>query len=287
MPDTSVALLRRLSHNSAAYRDPLAYIDWEMFHAECEWLPAPLVSLHGLPEFDALPEAVRRRLSQYEFINVMLCGLWLERLFLQRLSAQLHPSLARETYEYLLHELREEAGHSLMFMRAIEASGLRVPAGAWRPPRVADFVARHARVSGALFWLAVVIAEDVPDKYNRRLRQHGAGMHRGVREMATLHLIDEARHITFARARLDALLAEQGRLGRARLAVAARLLLRQIAGVLYFPPPTFYALAGLPDGVAWRNRALRNPLRRQFVEACLAPTARLLHGWGLLEAPRA
>jgi hypothetical protein len=235
-----------------------------------------------VPEFTALPHATQRRVAQYEFVNVMQCGLWLESIFLQRLSRRLSLTLPAAEYEYLLHELREEAGHSLMFLRAMEAGGLTLPPGAWQAPRLADFVARHAPGDGALFWLAVVIAEDVPDKFNRRLRQYGDALHRGVRQICTLHLMDEARHITYARSRLDELLKKRGGFSKARLALAARLLLRQLANVFYFPPARFYELAGLNDGAAWRQRALQNPARQRFVRQCLAPTLRLLRSSGLL-----
>lgn len=282
MPDTSAALLGRLSHNSAAYRDPLSHIDWQEFDSGRTWLPESALSLCDVPEFSTLPDAARQRVAQYEFVNVMQCGLWLESIFLQRLSRRLDPGLPAGEYEYLLHELREEAGHGLMFLRAIEAGSLNLPPGAWRAPRLADFVARHSPVDGALFWLAVVIAEDVPDRFNRRLRQYGDELHRGVRQVCTLHLIDEARHITFARSRLDGLLRKRGGLRKAGLTVAARLLLRQLASVFYFPPARFYELAGLNDGAAWRRRALQNPARQRFVQQCLAPTVRLLRNSGLL-----
>ncbi|MGQ0750066.1 MAG: diiron oxygenase [Betaproteobacteria bacterium] len=285
MPDTSAVLLERLSHNSAAYRDPLTHIDWRQFDSERVWLPESALSLCEVPEFAALPDATRRRIAQHEFANVMLCGLWLESVFLQRLSRRLGPALPRGEYEYLLHELREEAGHSLMFLRTIEAGELALPPGAWQAPRLADFVARHSPVDGALFWLAVVIAEDVPDKFNRRLRQYGDELHRGVRQVCTLHLIDEARHITYARSRLEELLQQCGAVSRAGLSVAARLLLRQLAAVFYFPPARYYELAGLNDGAAWRRRALQNPARQRFVRQCLAPTLRLLRSSGLLSDP--
>ena len=282
MPDTSAALLERLSHNSWAYRDPVTQIDWREFVSEREWLPESALSLCEVPEFAALPDATQRRVAQYEFVNVMQCGLWLESIFLQRLSRRLSLALPAAEYEYLLHELREEAGHSLMFLRAMEAGGLKLPPGAWQAPRLADLVARHAPVNGALFWLAVVIAEDVPDKFNRRLRQYGDALHRGVWQICTLHLMDEARHITYARSCLDRLLSTRGSLGRTALSIAARLLLRKLAAVFYFPPARFYELAGLKDGAAWRQRALQNPARQRFVRQCLAPTLRLLRSSGLL-----
>lgn len=130
MSSFDAALLRQLSNVSTPYRDPLALIEWGALSLDDAWLPEPALSLHGLPEYEGVSGPVKRRLSQYEFINVMLCGLWLEGLLLLRLARRLDPGLARSEHEYLLHEMREEAGHSLMFLKAIESSGLPLPEGA-------------------------------------------------------------------------------------------------------------------------------------------------------------
>jgi hypothetical protein len=128
---------------------------------------------------------VRQRLSRYEFVNVMCSGLWLERAFLQRVSRRLDATLARAEYEFFLHEMREEAGHSLMFLKAIQASGLELPEDVWRAPRCADWLARYAPAGSALFWLAMVIGEDVPDRFNRYVRTESAAIHPAVAQICT------------------------------------------------------------------------------------------------------
>lgn len=281
MPNADAALLKQLSGNSAPYRDPLALIDWAALHRDSHWLPEPALSLYGLPEYETLSDAVKRRLSQYEFINVMQCGLWLEAVFLQRLARRLRPALPRAEYEYFLHELREETGHSLMFLKAIEASGLPLPEDAWRAPRLADALARFLPAGGVVFWLAVVIGEDVPDKFNRFVRQGAEHINAAVRQILTAHIIDEARHLALARGQLEARLQACGPARRALLLVAARWLLGELAEVFYFPPARFYELAGLTRGAAWRRLALNNAARRRFVAQCLAPTSRMLEGYGL------
>ena len=281
MPIADTALLRQLSENSAPYRDPLAGINWQQLGAPGFWLPEPALSLRGLPEYDALALPIRQKLSQYEFANVLHCGLWLESLFLQRMSRRLQPGMPRAEHEYLLHELREEAGHSLMFLRAIEAGGLAIPEGSWRAPRAADAAARAAPAGGALFWLAMLIGEDVPDKFNRYLRSQPDGVNPAVRQICTLHVIDEARHISLAGHTLKSALAGIGAWRRTQYSAAARLLLRQLARAFYFPPARFYELAGLERGALWRAAALRNPARRRFVAERIAPTARVLESCGL------
>jgi hypothetical protein len=275
------ALLRQLSANSAPYRDPLAGVNWSQLGTHGYWLPEAALSLYGLPEFDALAPAVRHRLSQYEFVNVMHCGLWLEGIFLQRMSRRLWPELPRAEHEYLLHELREEAGHGLMFLRAIEAGGLAVPDGSWRAPWAASALGRLAPAGGALFWLAMLIGEDLPDKFNRYLRSQPDGINPAVRQICTLHVLDEARHISLAGHALETALAGAGVLRRKLLSAVARLLIRQLARALYFPPARFYELAGLTRGTDWRAAALRNPVRKRFVAERIAPTARVLESYGL------
>ena len=281
MPIADTALLRQLSENSAPYRDPLAGINWSQLGAQGYWLPEAALSLYGLPGFDALAPAVRQRLSHYEFANVMHCGLWLEGVFLQRMSRRVRPAMPRAEHEYLLHELREEAGHSLMFLRAIEAGGLAIPEGSWGAPRATHALSRVAPASGGLFWLAMLIGEDVPDKFNRYLRSQPDGVNPAVRQICTLHVLDEARHISLAGHRLESALAGTGALRRKLLSGAARLLLRQLARAFYFPPACFYELAGLTRGADWRAAALRHPARRRFVADRIAPTVRVLASYGL------
>jgi hypothetical protein len=96
-----------------------------------------------------------------------------------------------------------------------------------------------------------------------------------------LHVIDEARHIAAARSRLESVLRDRSSGYRASLSLLMNLLLRQIIDVFYLPPARFYELAGLTHGRWWRALAARNPTHRHFVARCLAPTLRMLEGYGL------
>lgn len=282
MTNADLSLLKQLSENSGRYRDPLTTIDWAGLDHASFWLPETALSLYGLSEYDTLAVNVRQRLSQYEFINVMCCGLWLESVFLQRLSRRLGPGLPRAEYEYFLHEMREEAGHSLMFLKAIATSGLALPANAWRAPRLADFVVHQMPAGSALFWLATVIAEDVPDKFNRYVRQSAEAISPVVKQICSLHIVDEARHIAAARSQLETLL--QGGSGwrlKPVLRPIMSLLFRQLVDTFYVPPASFYELAGLTHGARWRKLARGNAVHRKFTGQCLAPTLRMLEGYGL------
>lgn len=281
MAHAELSLLEQLSTNSSPYHDPLTRLDWAALDTAAYWLPADAISLHGLREYDELPEAVRIRLSQYEFIGFIHAGIWLESIFIERLSRNLKHTQSDQELAYYLHEIREEAGHSLMFLKLMEKSGLHLP-GVWRSrPRLADFLGRHAPINTTLFWLAVTIGEEVPDRLNRYIRIQGEhGVDPVIRQMCTLHIIDEARHIAHARSALEASLARTSSLERKLLTPLLNLLIRQFVQTFYLPKADVYELAGLNRGRHWRELARRNPARHDFIQKCINPSLNLLRGHG-------
>lgn len=281
MAHAELSLLEQLSTNSSPYHDPLLRLNWDALDTAAYWLPPAAISLHGTREYDALPEATRIRLSQYEFTGFIQAGLWLEAIFIERLSRNLKHTQSAQELAYYLHEIREESGHSLMFLKLMEKGGLRLP-GVWRNrPRMADFLGRHAPINTTLFWLAVTIGEEVPDKLNRYIRIHGeTGVDPLIRQMCTLHVIDEARHIAHARSALDQSLARTSTLHKKLLTPVINLLIHQFVTTFYLPQTDVYELAGLNSGHQWREIARRSPARREFIQKCLNPSLNLLRGYG-------
>lgn len=280
MAHAETSLLQQLSINSDPYHDPLTRLNWDTLSCDDYWLPERALSLYGLPEYSALSEAARRRLSQYEFIGFIQAGLWLEGIFIERLGKTLKTTeLAAEQAIYL-HEIREEAGHSLMFLKLMEKSGLTLPSEPKKPPRFSDFMGRHAPADSVLFWLAVVVGEEIPDKLNRYIRTARDEINPLIREMCTLHIIDEARHIAHARSALEAGLSDTGQFSKRLLAPVVRILVRQFIETFYLPRAQVYELAGLTPGLAWRDRARRNPERTSFIRQNINPTLVLLERHG-------
>lgn len=277
MPSVPVNLLQQLSANSDPYRDPLAVLKWQNLSTAEYWLPRSALSLNGVAEFEAMDEATTVRLSQYEFIGIMQAGLWLEAIFLERLSRSLKHGLTTEEYEFMLHELREEAGHSLMFLQLIKRSGLPLPGLRGRYPRLAELVGRHAPEDSLLFWLAVVIGEEIPDRLNRHIRLDSTtGLNSLIRQMCTLHVVDEARHIAYARRLFETRAGQASRLHKAVLSPLVNRLFCQFVDMIYLPRPELYELAGLRPGARWRALARASAPRREFIRQLVGPTVRLL-----------
>ena len=207
--------------------------------------------------------------------------MWLEGIFLQRVSKGLTNIASEAAYTYSLHEIREEAGHSLMFLQLMEKSGLPLPPLAVKRPWLADMLGRHAPNNSVIFWLAVLIGEEVPDRYNRHVRlSPGGAVNPLIRQMCTLHIIDEARHIAHTRSALEIAFKSVGKIHKQLLTVLTKRLMAQFLETFYYPHKQIYDLAGLTTKHDWRALA-RNPRRQAFVIECLAPTLRFLAERGI------
>ena len=274
-------LVEHLSRNSAPYRDPLSRIDWGRLNTRQYWLPPEAVSLHGVPEFMNRPETERRRLSHYEFLSFIEAGLWLEGMFMERIARSMRQERRNLTaLKYRLHEMREEAGHSLMFLELMERSGLSIPYRRHSRLRLANLFGRYAPLESAGFWMATVIGEEIPDRMNRYIRQHSDRLCPVIVEMSTLHLIDEARHITYARDMAESRLAWLHGWQRQLLHLLLKKLLRQFIDVFYYPDARLYELAGFYPGARWEALARGSGHRRHFVEHCLHPTLEIFRRRG-------
>ena len=279
-------LLRRLNDASSPYVDPLQALAWDQVATDAWWLPPDALSLCAVAAFETLPVESRRRLSQLEFAWILETGLWLESLFIERFGRaagnDAAPAALRMRY---LHEVREEAGHSLMFLELLERSGVRAPPHARPRSALATAAARLLPFSGALFRTFTVMGEELGDSLTRRVPaavEH-VTVSAVVYHMARLHVRDEARHVAHTRAECAEAMRRLPRWGARLLSPLVGLALGQFARGLYYPPAALYEAAGLPPGTDWRGLALRSEARQRFVARAMAPTIDFLRsvGWTL------
>ena len=271
------------ANTTAPYEDPVSQIDWGAVDRECWWLPPDALSLSGVAEFEALPVAARRRLSHCEYLHLLQAGLWLEALFVERLALLAHRTADLDRRAGYLREIREEAGHSLMFIELIRRSGIALVPARGVGSRLGHRLGRSIPPGSALFWALVVIGEELPNRLNRRL-QHGveeATISTVVYRMAQIHNRDEATHAAFARAHCEAATSRLSLWRRALLSCVLMPVLDAFAQHVHYPPATIYASAGLHPVAHWRAAARRNPVRRALAHQTLAPTVDFLRraGW--------
>lgn len=276
-------LAEQLSRSSTPYRDPVADIPWDALDRKPYWLPPEAISLYGVPAFMALSEDQRQRLSQYEFLNFIEGGIWLEGIFMERIARSTRNTADRQALKYRVHELREEAGHTLMFLELMERSGLRAPSTRHPHLLLTDLFGRYAPLESLAFWMAMVVGEEVPDRLNRYIRSHDNVVSPAIATMCKLHMVDEARHIAYARSELEKRISGLRGWQRALLTPVMRKLIQQFVRVFYYPAPAVYSLAGLSAREDWAALARDNPHRNAFVRRTLGPTLQLLqhHGFAI------
>ena len=262
--------LHHLAERGAEYRDPLAIIDWSAGDAARPWLPPAVLSLAGLPEQTAMDSDMLNKFSRVEFARLCATGLWLEGLLIGRVMKDgcltTDPAEAR----IMLQEVREEAGHSLMFIEMIDRAGLG------GVPLLGDigllsWVAHRLHPDGAEFWAMVYIGESVTDSLARKaLRADGGAICPLARAVLQFHHKDEARHIAAARAflktRVGAMSAPRRRLFRATL----RFLLTRFLRATLYPTEASLRAMGIPDPRGAARAAAQSPERRKFAEECAA-----------------
>ncbi len=274
-------LIQRLSRHSVNYRDPLEQIPWETLDPEAPWLPEKLLSLYGLPEYEGLTADDKIRLSQVEFVSFCELGLWLEALFIQRLGSHSLQHLYHDapSYHYQLHELREEVGHSLMFLELQHRAQLPFLTPPSQRPRLASLFARWTPEASAVFWATIFIGENVPDQMSRHILQDKS-LPEAVLAITQLHRREEARHMAYARITVQRRAQRLGTIQKKLLSPLLREVMRQFLQTSFFPGPAIYAAAGLAAPQRLARLARQNPIRQALLKDCAAPSREFLASQG-------
>jgi hypothetical protein len=178
----------------------------------------------------------------------------------------------------MLQEVREEAGHSLMFVEMIDRAGLGgVPL--LGDIRLLSRVAHRLHPDGAEFWAMVYIGESVTDSFAlAALRADAGAMCPLAREVLQFHHKDEARHIAAARTllktRVGAMSAPRRWLFRATL----KFLLRRFLAATLYPTEASLRAMNIPDPAGAARAAARSPERHAFAEECARSATRFVEG---------
>jgi hypothetical protein len=205
---------RRLLDSAAvlAY-DPATEVDWETpldkdFHgASPEWS-----TLYGTAYWNELTDAQRKELTRQEAASVASTGIWFEMILQQMVLRDIYakdPTDAK--FQWALTEIAEECRHSIMFARGAQKLG----APAYRPHRFAVELGRVFKTVafGEAAYAAILVAEEVLDVMQRDWMRDERVVP-FVRTINNIHVVEESRHMKFARDETRKRLRGAGRLRR-------------------------------------------------------------------------
>jgi hypothetical protein len=269
----------RLLRSSARHSyDPVVDIDWEapLVDGLCFMQPERM-SLYGTSMWDGLSEDQRIELSKHEVASISSVGLWFELILMQMMVRDLYDEDPRsQRMHYALTEVADECRHSLMFGKAIDRCG----APAYGPaPRLHRLGRLMKTVGvGVSAYASILVAEEILDRWQREV----IGDERVqplVRMVSRIHVLEEARHMTFARDQVEQMLPG---LNRAQLAWHQTMLGQTSFMVARgLVNPAIYAAVGL-DPVAARRAVLSNPHYQQTMAWMGERVTGYLDGLGLI-----
>ncbi|MFD1832268.1 diiron oxygenase [Streptomyces desertarenae] len=281
---------RRLLDSAAklAY-DPAVEVDWETpldkrFHgASPEWS-----TLYGTAYWDEMTEEQRRELTRQEAASVACTGIWFEMILQQMVLRDIYtkdPTGAE--VQWALTEIADECRHSIMFARG--AAKLEAPP--YRPHRFALELGRAFKTLafGEVAYAAILVAEEVLDVMQRDWMRDERVVP-FVRTINNIHVVEESRHMKFARDETRRRLAGAGplrrRINALVIAIASYVIVTSMVN------RKVYANAGLDERRAVREAKANEHHKAMMRSSCsglmeFLASARLLTGPALVFYKRA
>jgi hypothetical protein len=209
-PDDDHSVTRRLLESSATLSyDPAKEVDWETpldedFHgASPEWS-----TLFGTAYWNELSDAQRKALTRQEAASVASTGIWFEMILQQMVLRDAYAQdPTKADFQWALTEIAEECRHSIMFARGAQKLG----APAYRPHRLVVELGRAFKTlaSGETAYAAILVAEEVLDVMQRDWMRDERVVP-FVRTINNIHVVEESRHMKFARDETRKRLAHAG-----------------------------------------------------------------------------
>ncbi len=199
MTVTADATAQRLLRSSAKQSyDPDVDIDWDAPLVEGAWfMPPERLSLYGTSLWASMTDAQRVDLSRHETASIASVGLWFELILMQMMVRELYDEdPCSERTQYALTEVGDECRHSVMFGRAIARCGLP----AYGPTPHIHRLGRGFKTlaGGVSAYASILVAEEILDRWQRELMRDDR-VQPLIRMVSRIHVLEEARHMTFAR----------------------------------------------------------------------------------------
>ncbi|MCA2214286.1 AurF N-oxygenase family protein [Jidongwangia harbinensis] len=280
-PDRELTATRLLHTSAERTYDPAVEIDWDADLAPGLFFTPPERStLYGTPLWEALSEPQRITLTRHEAASVAGLGVWFETILMQLLIRAYYRQDPTDAHaQYALTEIADECRHSVMFGRMID----RLGCPNYRPGGINDVLGRWvaATASGPRMYAAILIGEEVLDTFQREASADER-VQPLVRMVSRLHVVEEARHVRYAREELARQIRAAGTarlrfdqmiIGRAAYLVGTRLVHHDV-----------YRSVGIDPAVG-RRAARANPHYRASLRWAARRVVAYLDGLGLIGGP--
>ncbi|MEV5603561.1 diiron oxygenase [Streptomyces sp. NPDC052299] len=273
---------RRLLDSSAKLSyDPATEVDWDTpldtdhHGASPEWS-----TLYATAYWAELTEAQRKALTRQEAASVASTGIWFEMILQQMVLRDMYAKDPTDPrFQWALTEVADECRHSIMFARGAAKLG----APAYRPRRPVLELGRAFKTLafGEAAYAAILVAEEVLDVMQRDwMRDERVTPF--VRTINNIHVVEESRHMKFARDETRRRLRDAGPVRRHLNALVVAIASYYI--VTSMVNRDVYANAGL-DGARARAEAKTNEHHKSLMRSSCSGLMDFLASARLLTKP--
>ncbi|HEX5401218.1 MAG TPA: diiron oxygenase [Pseudonocardiaceae bacterium] len=252
---------RLLKSSADKFYDPDVDIDWSAPPVEGKvYQPEHRISLYGTALWDRMSPEQRLELGRHEIASVASNGIWFEVILMQMLLKDIYRGDPTTKHvQYALTEIADECRHSTMFGRAIGQLGLPAYGPRKRLHRTARLLPTIGY--GPALYGSVLIVEEILDRWQREAMAD-ENVQPLIRMINRIHVLEEARHVTFARQEVA---SGMSKLSKPELAYQRWLVAMVGCQVTHtLVNPRVYAAVGLdPSGA--RHAAMNNPHYQESV----------------------
>ncbi|MFE3599030.1 diiron oxygenase [Streptomyces sp. NPDC059142] len=181
--------------------DPDRELDWDAPPEDGKWYwPPELVSLYDTPLWHTMSEEQRMDLARHEAASLASLGIWFEIILMQLLVRHIYDKPVTSSHvRYALTEIADECRHSMMFARLIEKGGAPTYPVPGRYHNMARVLKTVSTTPGS--FAATLLGEEILD-WMQRLTFPDERIQPLVRGVTRIHVIEEARHVRYAREEL-------------------------------------------------------------------------------------
>lgn len=262
MPRTAARSRQLVAASERMTLDPFSEIDWSVpIDDSAYYLPPEMLPLYGTAIWEAMDETERIAYSRHETAALCGAGIWFENVLMQVVLRHLAElPVTDAAHRYLLVEVADECRHSTMFGEYIRRAGTP----AYRPTLAAQSISDDAPPTRAISYLLILAVEELLD-YTNRATMRDERVHPISRGMARLHVLEEARHVSFAKTYLSEIMPTLDPGDRRAVADAAPVLVGVVAELSV--DPAVYEHLGIVGGL---EAARTNPHHVATIAAGLA-----------------
>lgn len=191
-------LERLLSSSQQLSYDPNTEVDWDaptdplQHGVNPEWC-----TLYGTDLWESMTPEQQATLTRHEAASVASIGIWFEMLLQQMLLEDIYTKdYSSPEFQFALTEIADECRHSIMFARGAEL----IAGQSYKPAKRLHQAARLLKwiARGEVAYTSILVAEEVLDVMQRDWMR-GENVVPQMKTICKIHVVEESRHMKFAR----------------------------------------------------------------------------------------